>query len=49
MSVDICENVDSIKEYSEENLKFSYNVVKDVVGLVEGLCKVNDMLLMFKV
>ena len=49
VSADIRENVDSIKEHSEENLKLSYNVAKDAAGLVEGSRKVNDMLLTFKV
>ena len=49
VSHDIANNVDNIKEVSNENLALSFDVAKDAAELVAGSQKVNNLLYTFKV
>ena len=49
VSHDIANNVDNIKEVSNENLALSFDVAKDAAELVAGSQKVSNLLYTFKV
>ena len=49
VSNEISNNVSQIKDFGDNNLSLSFNVAKGAAELVEGSCRVNDLLLTFKV